>query len=222
MTLGIFLASMSGSVFAEETHVIAKGDTFWSISQKYLRSISDLLELNKEKDPLRLEPGTTIQLPKPDTQPAPPAEVSKQNAVPATKPVQTQKQPESKSVTAQSASPVVKTPDGQALPVERVIPAKASAYSAAASENGGYAGLDYFGNPLKVGSIAVDPKVIPLGSTVYITGYKTQGLPANGMIARAVDIGGAVKGSKVDLFVPGGHAHNFGIQNVKVYVLKKK
>lgn len=220
LTAGVFIAgSMSGNVFAaEETHVIAKGETFWSISQKYLLSLSDLLKINEEKDPLNLEPGSVVQLPRPKTKSAQPSQ-------PETKEVQ-QPKPESKpvqmrSVAPKSSTPVVKTATGQELPVARVIPAKASAYSADASQNGGYAGLDYFGNPLKVGSIAVDPAVIPLGSTVYITGYKTNGLPANGMIARAVDVGGSVKGSKVDIFVPGGHAEEFGIQNVKVYVLKK-
>ncbi|MGD8192414.1 3D domain-containing protein [Brevibacillus ginsengisoli] len=215
LTLGIFLAGMSGNVFAaEETHVIAQGDTFWTLSQKYQLPLDVILKLNNEKDPLQLQPGMVVKLSAPVTKPAA-QPASKPAAQPETKPVHIE------SVAPKSVGPVVKTADGQELPVARCIPAKATAYTADASENGGYAGLDYFGNPLKVGSIAVDPNVIPLGSTVYVTGYKTNGLPASGMIARAVDVGGAIKGSKVDIFVPGGHADDFGIQDVKVYVLKK-
>jgi 3D (Asp-Asp-Asp) domain-containing protein len=72
---------------------------------------------------------------------------------------------------------------------------------------------------LKLGTIAVDPSVIPLGSTVYIKGYKHSGLPAQGMIAKATDTGGAIKGARVDIFIP-GDARSFGMQNVEIYILK--
>ncbi|MNI37476.1 Cell wall-binding protein YocH precursor [compost metagenome] len=98
---------------------------------------------------------------------------------------------------------------------------QATAYSADASENGGYGALDYMGNSLKLGTVAVDPKVIPLGSKLYIEGYNFAGLPAGGMYAYATDTGGAVKGKKVDIFIPGSAAslRKFGIQQVKVYQL---
>jgi 3D (Asp-Asp-Asp) domain-containing protein len=42
------------------------------------------------------------------------------------------------------------------------------------------------------------------------------------MIATATDIGGAIKGNRIDIFVPGStsEARSFGIQNVKVFILK--
>jgi len=40
---------------------------------------------------------------------------------------------------------------------------------------------------------AVDPSVIPLGSTIYV----------NGLTLKAVDVGGAVKGNKIDIFFDG-------------------
>jgi 3D (Asp-Asp-Asp) domain-containing protein len=46
------------------------------------------------------------------------------------------------------------------------------------------------GLPAGYGVIAVDPKVIPLGTKLYIPGYGT---------AVAGDTGGAIKGSKIDL-----------------------
>lgn len=53
-------------------------------------------------------------------------------------------------------------------------------------------GIDLRANPnQKV--IAVDPKVIPLGSRVWVEGYGE---------AIAGDIGGAIKGNKIDVFIP--------------------
>lgn len=110
----------------------------------------------------------------------------------------------------------------QAAPAfKKVISAKATAYTASPEENGGYASLDYMGNKLKLGTIAVDPSVIPLGSKVYIEGYNYDGLPAGGMYATATDIGGAIKGNHVDIFLPESpaKASNFGVQSVKISLL---
>jgi len=105
--------------------------------------------------------------------------------------------------------------------VEKTLTVKASAYSDDPAENAGTS-LDYFGNPLKLGTIAVDPDVIPLGSKVYITGYTFDGLPAGGMMATAADIGGAIRGNRIDIFIPGtpDYVSRFGLQNVKVEVLR--
>ena len=58
-------------------------------------------------------------------------------------------------------------------------------------------------------TIAVDPSVIPLGSTIYI----------NGQPYIAEDIGGAIKGNRIDIFFP---THNdalqFGIQYAEVVI----
>ncbi|MEF3304040.1 3D domain-containing protein [Paenibacillus sp. GYB003] len=125
--------------------------------------------------------------------------------------------------TAKAAEPrnLVTTVTGATITPKKTVKAVASAYTASAEENGGYAGKDYFGNSLQVGSIAVDPDVIPLGSTVYVTGYSYDGLPAGGMMAKAVDIGGAIDGNRVDIFVPDSRekAKKFGLQNVTLYVV---
>lgn len=98
---------------------------------------------------------------------------------------------------------------------------EASAYTADHAENGGYGAVDFFGNPLELGTVAVDPSVIPLGSTLYIEGYSFDGLPAGGMTAKATDTGGGIKGNRLDIFVPGAKSliRSFGLQKVKVYVL---
>lgn len=61
-------------------------------------------------------------------------------------------------------------------------------------------------------SVAVDPRVIPLGTRLYIEGYG---------YAIAEDTGGAIKGNRIDLyFDTEGECNSFGVRNVKVYILK--
>ncbi len=61
------------------------------------------------------------------------------------------------------------------------------------------------------GVVAVDPAVIPLGSHVYIDGYGH---------AVAGDIGGAIKGRRIDLgFATKNAAVHYGVQRVRVYLL---
>jgi 3D (Asp-Asp-Asp) domain-containing protein len=101
----------------------------------------------------------------------------------------------------------------------------ATAYSADPAENGGpqWAGLDYFGDQLVQGrTIAVDPKVIPLGSTVWVSGYNWAGLPEAGFAAHATDVGSAIKGSRIDIYLNGSRpaVSAFGMQDVTVTVLK--
>ena len=71
-------------------------------------------------------------------------------------------------------------------------------------------GTDIRSNPnLKV--IAVDPKVIPLGSNVWVEGYG---------YAVAGDTGGAIKGNIIDLFMPNiDDAYKWGRRTVRVKVL---
>lgn len=90
----------------------------------------------------------------------------------------------------------------------------ATAYSTAPEENGGST-CSALGNPLSYGIVAVDPKVVPLGSRVYVTspdGSWTYG------VASAEDTGGAIKGNKIDLCYPDG-SHGFGKRSCVVYVL---
>jgi len=64
--------------------------------------------------------------------------------------------------------------------------------------------------------IAVDPNVIPLGSNVKVT-------LANGdsFEATAQDVGGAIKGNRIDILVASrDEAYRLGRQSVKVMILK--
>lgn len=61
------------------------------------------------------------------------------------------------------------------------------------------------------GVAAVDPKVIPLGSRLYVPGYGH---------ALAADVGGAIKGKRIDLcFETYQEAIQYGRRKVKVYIL---
>ncbi|WP_210608247.1 LysM peptidoglycan-binding and 3D domain-containing protein [Priestia flexa] len=71
-------------------------------------------------------------------------------------------------------------------------------------------GIDLRANPnQKV--IAVDPSVIPLGSRVYVEGYGE---------AIAGDTGGAIKGNRIDVFIPSqSEAMKWGRKTVTVKIL---
>ena len=108
-----------------------------------------------------------------------------------------------------------------AQPSSTVISAVATAYDSSVASNGPYGAVDYFGDPLKFGDIAVDPNVIPLGSKVFISGYSDSALPKGGFYATAVDTGGAIKGDRIDIYLPSTTAAiDFGIEHVKVTVFK--
>lgn len=65
--------------------------------------------------------------------------------------------------------------------------------------NGSNGAIDRLGNPLVWGTVAVDPKVIPLGTQLVIDGYDA--------IFTARDTGDEwVQGNHIDIFVPVSHS----------------
>jgi 3D (Asp-Asp-Asp) domain-containing protein len=75
-----------------------------------------------------------------------------------------------------------------------------------------YYGRTYTGKKADYGLVAVDPRVIPLGTKLYIEGYG---------YAEAADIGGAIKGNRIDLcFQTYREAKRFGRKKVKVYIFR--
>lgn len=81
-----------------------------------------------------------------------------------------------------------------------------------------YYGLTASGTRVRPGVVAVDPRVIPLGTKLYVQSLdhtKDYGF------AIAEDTGGAIKGNKIDLFFESSNdVYNFGRRKVKVYVLE--
>jgi uncharacterized protein YabE (DUF348 family) len=91
---------------------------------------------------------------------------------------------------------------GQTIQFKRAYMVRASAYS------GG--GTTATGHEVGWGVIAVDPKVIPLGSHVYVEGYGD---------AVALDTGGAIKGNRVDLYMNTQEAAmSWGVRSVIIYI----
>ncbi|MBI3920177.1 MAG: G5 domain-containing protein [Armatimonadetes bacterium] len=103
-------------------------------------------------------------------------------------------------------------PSRGGLGVRKVMWMEATGYSPDPRSCGKYAtGITSIGLHAGYGVVAVDPKVIPLGSRLYIEGYG---------YAVAADVGGAIKGLRIDL----GHdthrtALAVGRHQVKVHVL---
>ncbi|WP_054870869.1 3D domain-containing protein [Caloranaerobacter sp. TR13] len=105
---------------------------------------------------------------------------------------------------------------------EKSIIMSATAYDLSYESTGkrpgdkGY-GITAMGTKVRHGVVAVDPRVIPLGTKLYIQsldGTKDYGF------AVAEDTGGAIKGNKIDLFFESrSKALAFGRRKVKVYIL---
>ncbi len=74
----------------------------------------------------------------------------------------------------------------------------------------GCTGRTYSGTEVKKGTCAVDPKVIKLGTNFYVDGYG---------LCRAEDIGGAIKGNKIDLGFEDASKGNWGAAWTYVYLL---
>jgi Uncharacterized protein conserved in bacteria len=91
----------------------------------------------------------------------------------------------------------------------------ATAYAPGPHDNGKWGDLTHIGTKVRPGIIAVDPRLIPLGSRVYI-----EFADGHGVYATAEDTGGAIKGHRIDIAMGTVHeAYDFGRQNVTVYVL---
>lgn len=72
-------------------------------------------------------------------------------------------------------------------------------------------GITANGTPLEHGIVAVDPNVIPLGTKLYVEGYG---------FALAADVGGSIRGYKIDLYKPTVEdAFRWGRRTVEVFVL---
>lgn len=195
-----------------KTYVVQKGDTLFDIAEAHQVSVSDLRGWNAISGHL-IFPGDelTIGGPKKIVQ------KTKQQSNTASAPAATKKKqavsgPPAKS-TAQTKS-TAKTQPKQAPTAAsgKEMTVTATAYTAYCKGCSGttYTGINLRANPnQKV--IAVDPSVIPLGSRVWVEGYGE---------AIAGDIGGAIKGNIIDVFLEHKQdAYNWGRRTVKIKIL---
>ncbi|GLC88093.1 LysM peptidoglycan-binding and 3D domain-containing protein [Lysinibacillus piscis] len=167
-----------------QQHRIAKGDTLFSIARYYHITVAELKKWNNLKSNL-IVIGDVLAVD---------ASAAKEKPT-----IQSRKQPVS----------VAKSPTSTG----KSYTMRATAYTAYCAGCSGITanGTNIRANP-KLKVIAVDPRVIPLGTKVWVEGYGE---------AVAADTGGAIKGNKIDVFIPTeGQARQWGVKTVTVKILE--
>ena len=90
------------------------------------------------------------------------------------------------------------------MPCTKVLNFKATAYTYDGTKTAS-------GTECRLGAVAVDPRVIPLGTKLYVEGYG---------YCVAEDTGGLIKGNRIDVYLNSeSECYTWGVKNVKVYVL---
>ncbi|MCE7982599.1 MAG: DUF348 domain-containing protein [Caldilinea sp. CFX5] len=87
----------------------------------------------------------------------------------------------------------ITTPEGEQITYWRKVRMLASSYSAGTagvSPDKAWYGRTYTGDPMRKGVVAVDPKIIPLRSRVFVSGYG---------YGDALDVGTAIRSRRIDL-----------------------
>ncbi len=191
-----------------ETYTIQKGDTLSEIAKKHEIELSDLMQWNEISGHL-IFPGDQVVL--------------EEGKLPAFKATEQVKSPQATSGSTVKAAPkTVSEQNPVTTPTPKVPAASSSsgkemsvtatAYTAYCAGCSGttYTGINLRANPnQKV--IAVDPSVIPLGSRVWVEGYGE---------AIAGDIGGAIKGNIIDVFLENQQdALNWGRKTITIKIL---
>ena len=98
---------------------------------------------------------------------------------------------------------------GASFRATRVLTMEATAYT---PYDAGVSGITANGNRMRRGLVAVDTRVIPFGTRLYIEGYG---------FAVADDTGGAIRGNKIDLAMDTlSEAYQFGRRTVVVHILE--
>ncbi|BAK16998.1 uncharacterized protein SSIL_2575 [Solibacillus silvestris StLB046] len=183
-----FIAVMVASTFIfagtseAASHTIKKGENLTLLAKKYDTSVKELMALNDLKT-TKVQIKQVLKLPS-----------------------HIKNKPAAKKAT-------IKKSATHPSNVKKTIKMSSTAYTANCKGCSGITktGLNLRKNPsLKV--IAVDPKIIPLGSKVWVEGYG---------IAVAGDVGSAIKGKKIDIFMSKkSTAKNWGRKTVTVKLLK--
>lgn len=114
------------------------------------------------------------------------------------------------------------TTRGEKFRYKEVMNMRATAYTASFKDTGKTPdhpefGITYTGIRARRGIIAVDPRVIPLGTKVYVEGVGS--VPDYGY-ALAADIGSAIKGDLIDIYLDDQETvDRWGVKKVRVYIL---
>lgn len=217
------------TISSDEYYTVVAGDSLWEIAQQYNVALSDLKSWNSLTSDL-IHPKQQLLIKKTGSAPnATLAHTTDPNKQSNKQDVQEQANKSIKEVVSEEQKPTQK-PVEKVAPVQeevaqskQVTPASsesatktltmtATAYSEDCDDCSGITatGFNLRANPdAKV--IAVDPDVIPLGTKVYVEGYG---------YATALDTGGAIKGNKIDVFIPNeSEVTKWGVKQVKVQIL---
>ena len=114
---------------------------------------------------------------------------------------------------------------GELVRYSKVLEMRATAYTSSYEDTGKYPdhpafGVTYTGLKAREGVVAVDPKVIPLGTKLYI---EIPGSAPDYGFAIAGDIGSAIKGKNIDLyFDTPAQVRQWGRRKVVVYILNEQ
>lgn len=188
LTIALLVSGAQESWAASSNYTVKKGDTLFKIAKMHKVSVSNIKSWNNLKSDI-IHPNTNLKV----------ASIGKTvNKSTTTK----------KAVKSMAKTPSRSDSDN----VVKEFTVSASAFTASCNGCTGITktGINLKSNPdLKV--IAVDPKVIKLGTKVYVEGYG---------YAIAGDTGSAIKGNKIDVFFPTkSEAYKWGRKKVKIKIL---
>jgi 3D (Asp-Asp-Asp) domain-containing protein len=206
----LLVSDGKGGLTESQTYSVVKGDTLYNISKMHDVSLEDLMSWNNLHSDLIFPEQELVISSELATI------VTTASVKPSDSSTATLKKPVSnviaKTPIAKTETP--KTPSRSSTDnVVKEFTVEATAYTAYCEGCSGITktGINLRANPeLKV--IAVDPTVIELGTKVYVEGYG---------YAVAGDIGSAIKGNRIDVFIPTtSEAFKWGRKNVKITILE--
>ncbi|OCS83535.1 peptidoglycan-binding protein [Caryophanon tenue] len=175
---------------AEGKYTVKSGDTLASIAAAYGTSVQTLVDWNGLRSAHVIYAGDVLTVKNGSVRA--PIETAKRNA-------------QAKAASSQPAQQTSRS-------AVQTMTVEATAYTAYCTGCSGTTanGTDLRANPgAKV--IAVDPNVIPLGTRVWVEGYGE---------AIAADTGGAIKGNRIDVFIPSQDgAMDWGRRTVTLKIL---
>jgi 3D (Asp-Asp-Asp) domain-containing protein/LysM repeat protein len=208
LTSDLILPNQKLIVSPKDTYTVKENDTLWNIAKKYHVTVDQLKNWNKLQSDI-IQPGNQLNIY---------SSVSKvddrdeHGTTQATSASISDKAGEDKAAAPATQSEKKAVPEHQSAVSGKEITVKATAYTA---DCAGCSGTTATGMDVKNNSnakvIAVDPKVIPLGSKVYVEGYG---------YAVAGDTGGAIKGNRIDVLVSSNDkAMQWGVRHIKVKIV---
>ncbi len=206
VTIATVGLGMGSTAFADSIYTVKAGDTLSQLSFDYLGAADKYMtiaESNNIANADLIYVGQKLKLSADgNITPATQEEIATQPEVATVEEAAAVVEVAPEPVAEVAAPAVEATPQGQTLTVET------TAYDGVSL--GGLTASGYQISSTGDKVIAVDPSVIPLGSTVYVPGYGT---------AIAADTGGAIQGNIIDLNMSTADAIQWGRRTVTITVL---